>query len=381
MREEVKLEGNPKVLISEDLWYKICRFHQLFGDTEWSGPIWYKMKGDINKPDELEIEVIHFMLKDIGSSAHTEYEFGEEMIDVFEEMPELMQAKMGHLHTHHNMDAYFSGTDMHALHEGANSLDMFLSIIVNRKGKKIAKIAMITEMEKKMLFKHQKKQFFFMSNSNETLGILDCDVVIENEERYKDEILPIVLKKKKEKEKEEKRKTLISKTAWNGKQLSAFENDNFKKEVSERVTNVDNEELLTELAIRNLIIRSLAYDDLVEGKLEESIKIIDEMMENSNSSFEVNRMVEHYLITLENEYYYDQFEYVTERVLSILYQYRYDYKFINEFCFDIEKWFEVCMKSGNVFMDIGRYVDSYRKKLESPDRKTFANQKNIEDEF
>jgi hypothetical protein len=135
------------------------------------------------------------------------------------------------------------------------------------------------------------------------------------------------------------------------------------------------------LAIRNLIIRSLAYDDLVEGKLEESIKIIDEMMENSNSSFEVNRMVEHYLITLENEYYYDQFEYVTERVLSILYQYRYDYKFINEFCFDIEKWFEVCMKSGNVFMDIGRYVNSYRKKLESPDRKTFANQKNIEDEF
>jgi proteasome lid subunit RPN8/RPN11 len=331
--------------------------------------------------EKLEIEVIHFMLKDIGSSAYTEYEFGEEMIDVFEEMPELMQAKMGHLHTHHNMDAYFSGTDMHALHEGANSLDMFLSIIVNRKGKKIAKIAMITEMEKKMLFKHQKKQFFFISNSNETLGILDCDVVIENEERYKDEILPIVLKKKKEKEKEEKRKTLISKTAWNGKQLSAFETDNFKKEVSERVTNVDNEELLTELAIRNLIIRSLAYDDLVEGKLEESIKIIDEMMESSNSSFEVNRMVEHYLITLENEYYYDQFEYVTERVLSILYQYRYDYKFINEFCFDIEKWFEVCMKSGNVFMDIGRYVDSYRKKLESPDRKTFANQKNIEDEF
>jgi hypothetical protein len=50
-----------------------------------------------------------------------------------------------------------------------------------------------------------------MSNSNETLGILDCDVVIENEERYKDEILPIVLKKKKEKEKKKKEKRLYPK--------------------------------------------------------------------------------------------------------------------------------------------------------------------------
>jgi hypothetical protein len=380
----VELEGNPKVLISEDLWYKICRFHQLFGDTEWSGPIWYKMKGDINKPDKLEIEVIHLMLKDIGSSAYTEYEFGEEMIDMFEEMPELMQAKMGHLHTHHNMDAYFSGTDMHALQEGADSLDMFLSIIVNRKGKKIAKIAMVTEMEKKVLFKHQQKQFFFMSKPSETLAILDCEVVIENEERYKDEILPILLRKKKEKEEEEKRKSLMpvqtSKT-WNGKQLNAFDTDNLKKEVSEKGTAIDNEELLSELAIRNLIIRSLAYDDLVEGEIEETIKIINEMMDEFDSNSEIKYMVEHYLNTLQTEYYYDQFEYVTRRVLSILDQYRGDYILINRFCFAIEHWLDECMESGDISMDIERSVDSYRKKFGIPERRVFANQKTLEDEF
>ena len=142
--KEEKLIGTPKIILSEGLWYRIARQHQILGGVEWSGPIWYTVKGDLSKPDEMELHVTEFMLKDIGSSAYTEYEFGGEMVDLYDKKPNLMTMKMGHLHTHHGMDAWFSGTDMKTLHDNAPTFDMFLSVIVNTSGKKIAKIEFIS---------------------------------------------------------------------------------------------------------------------------------------------------------------------------------------------------------------------------------------------
>ena len=61
------------MFLSQELWYKLSRFHQLAGSTEWSGPIWYTVTGGLDTPDKMIINVTDFMLKDIGSSAYTEY--------------------------------------------------------------------------------------------------------------------------------------------------------------------------------------------------------------------------------------------------------------------------------------------------------------------
>jgi len=341
------------------------------------------MKGDINNPDKVEIEVKHFMLKDVGSAAYTEYEFGEEMVDLYEEMPELMQLKMGHLHTHHNMDAFFSGTDMRALHDGAESLDMLLSIIVNRKGKKIAKIAMISEMEKKVLFQHKKKKFYFKDKAKDVLSILDCELRIENEGKYGKEI-ELVMKQKQAK----KDAVIVRQPQQTSEQLRLFDKEGLVEEVNARGEIIDNEELLSDKAISNLVVRSLAYDDMVDGTVSDTIKIINDMIEEFDMKSEVKNMMSHFLNTLQKEYYYDQFEYVIGRVLHILAEYRDDGDFVNKFCSAIEYWREEYIEDGK--LDIGKSVDNLSSELKyGVDRrgrvnstgKVITQEKEFEDEF
>ena len=384
------------MLLSEELWYKICRFHQIFGDTEWSGPIWYEMKGSIDRPDKLVLEVKHLMLKDVGSAAYTEYEFGEEMIDFYEKYPELMGVgddviKMGHLHTHHNMNAFFSGTDMKALHDGADSLDMILSVIVNRHGMKIAKIAMVTESETKTFFTHMKKVFSFNSQKKEVLSILDCDVVIENEGRFNEEIESVINQKKAKKAKleaeaQKRRSEQFKELPAKITQLDMFD-EQTKREmieiVKQRGEEVDNEILLNDEAIENLIVRSIAHDDTVSGDLKTAVDIMEDMIKEVDFNVELRQIVTHFYDSLQNEYYYDQFEFVINRSISLMGKYRDDSRLVNNFCLKLEYWLDEFLGStgSESGMDIGVSFEQLNDGLgDSRDR--FSYQKNqIANEF
>lgn len=79
---------------------------------------------------------------DKGSGAATEYEFSQDVADyimdkiqgvegISEPDPSWMGIKIGHIHSHHSMNVFFSGTDMSELVINCSNHNFYLSLIVN----------------------------------------------------------------------------------------------------------------------------------------------------------------------------------------------------------------------------------------------------------
>lgn len=77
----------------------------------------------------------------IGTASYTSFDYSEDILDVYDEYPELEEYNTGLIHTHHTMDAYFSNTDMEELEDNASLYNFYLSLIVNDKNKFVAKLA------------------------------------------------------------------------------------------------------------------------------------------------------------------------------------------------------------------------------------------------
>ena len=334
------------------------------------------------------INVTEFMLKDIGSSGYTEYEFGIEMIDLYEERPELLIMKMGHLHTHHQMKAYFSGTDKQCLHDNAPNFDMFLSIIINTEGMKIAKIAFVSEIKHIVSFMNVKRLFSFTTKPEKHLAILDAEVEILQDDVVEE--FAKVLVEKEEKQAKAKaahkiahknystginsngRKTVIHSPQYidNIGQLEAF--NDFPSETS--IEN-ENEALFEDDYIEDILVRSFYRDDLAAETLEVAIADIRGELNDNTQKATVNMMVDHFITCVNEEYYGDDFERMVNKCVRILAEYRDKFRFINQFIYHIRQW----VNSHNASDDGGGGDDSY---YGNPFREDFTKSKNkIENEF
>lgn len=110
--------------------------HENVGREEWSGILVYTVdEGGIEDPDKMVITVQGMYLLDWGTSGYTEFTTGEKIIDVLDTFPSLEEDgnkwKMGKIHSHHNMDAFHSNTDMEDLHEHSETHAFYLSLVVN----------------------------------------------------------------------------------------------------------------------------------------------------------------------------------------------------------------------------------------------------------
>lgn len=109
------------------------------------------LKGSLEKPSAIVIEVIDFFLMDIGSGAHTQFTWGSELTEYYEQNPHLMEdgIRTGVLHSHHNMGTFFSGEDVDDLRINTQDkdVDYYLSVIVNNRGAWISRLAFRTEEE------------------------------------------------------------------------------------------------------------------------------------------------------------------------------------------------------------------------------------------
>lgn len=104
--------------------------------TEWSGILIYEvLEGDVDDPANFKLFAHELIPMDVGSSGYTEYEFDPSDEYSFERIAEAMEKgyKIGHIHTHHNMGTFFSGTDMSELHDNAPNHNFYLSLIVDYK--------------------------------------------------------------------------------------------------------------------------------------------------------------------------------------------------------------------------------------------------------
>lgn len=132
--------------ISEKLMLKIALAHAKIGDKEWSGILIYKPIGEMNS-DNFEIECLDVLIQGVGNSAYTETEYNLDELNDYLLENNLLEyyadglIRIGHLHTHHSMDVFFSGTDMNDLYKRSEDFDNYFSLITNNNLEFVAKIA------------------------------------------------------------------------------------------------------------------------------------------------------------------------------------------------------------------------------------------------
>jgi len=111
-------------------------------NVEWSGTLFYRtLQGTLDSPENLILKCEDFYLQDKGSAAHTAFTFSEDILDIYDLKPELEECKTAMLHSHNHMATFFSGTDMDELNDNCGLYDFYLSLIVNNKGDRLAKIS------------------------------------------------------------------------------------------------------------------------------------------------------------------------------------------------------------------------------------------------
>lgn len=155
---------------------------------EWSAILlWSIESGEINDPENLVLNAEALYLMNIGSAGYTEYDFdAESLMEIMELYPkadpmleedETKRWIMGHIHTHHNMSAFFSGTDMDELRTNAPQHKYYLSLIVNYDKKYCAKLCVTGKQEATVI----KTNSIFGSKNIEipeknVIYYIDCDI-------------------------------------------------------------------------------------------------------------------------------------------------------------------------------------------------------------
>ena len=135
-RQLIELKDTGKLIIPDEIIEKIHFLHSKIKSIEWSAILVYEIvSGEVEKPKDLVLKVKDFILMDIGNAAYTEYEFSVEDAYSFDKYTAALEAgyKIGHLHTHHSMNCFFSGTDMDELYDNSEKHNFYLSLIVNFK--------------------------------------------------------------------------------------------------------------------------------------------------------------------------------------------------------------------------------------------------------
>ena len=141
------MEDKGKLILPPEIISQITYLHSHCGSKEWSGLLLYDViKGNPSKPKDFELEAKHIFLMDIGTAGATDYETDGDIVDLYDQIPEALEQKLGHIHTHHSGSAYFSGVDTGELQDNVDKYNYYLSFVVNFNGNYAAKVAFLSDM-------------------------------------------------------------------------------------------------------------------------------------------------------------------------------------------------------------------------------------------
>ena len=129
---------------------KIRTACKVFNDKEWSGAAFYRYMDHVDSTvDHTSLMVVDFVLQDVGCQSYTEYGLDGETASYYaKHIDELGDCKVGLLHSHNVMEAFFSSTDTATFKQQAEQCNNVLSIVVNNAGNYVAMFA-----EKHTLYK------------------------------------------------------------------------------------------------------------------------------------------------------------------------------------------------------------------------------------
>lgn len=124
----------------------------------------------------MELTVEDFYLQSIDTTSSASYEAGEDFVDFLYEDIENRMGKWKHglIHSHHNDDVYFSGTDEDELKQSAPDHNMYLSVIVNNDGDIEARIAFHVKNSMKL----RDVDGTWIEKEHEYIGYWEVDIVI-----------------------------------------------------------------------------------------------------------------------------------------------------------------------------------------------------------
>lgn len=194
--KEITSTIKPKLIISKNLSTCINALHGAVKRAEWSGILFYKIvEGSVEEPEKLVILADYVYPMDVGTSGWTEFNYSG-WIDAYDVLPlmedDVMVYKPGLIHSHHVMEAFFSGTDTNTLHEQAPDYNYFLSLIVNYSCNPVAKLAMFgKKTPSDVIFTGTNGEYKLKGAEEGVLLIYEFDIVLETEDWFTKRILDL----------------------------------------------------------------------------------------------------------------------------------------------------------------------------------------------
>lgn len=166
--------------MSEEFLKKIKYLCNKIANVEWSGPLFYSVKGDISEPATFEINLEDILPLDMGTKGYTEYDLDNRFIDYLMDKPERMDWNVGHIHSHNTFEVFFSGTDMAELNDNCGGHNFYLSLIVNNALDFTAKIAFSATADKNI----EDVPYYALDNNGKQYVIGTKNFVIKKEKMY-----------------------------------------------------------------------------------------------------------------------------------------------------------------------------------------------------
>ena len=148
-----------KMIIPEEVERKIRLLCREIHNIEWSGILFYKVTGSFEDKN-LTVICQDIYQMDIGNGSYTEYTMNPSVASYMLDH-DLIDCYQGHIHSHHNMSTFFSGTDTQELKDSGVDTNHFVSLIVNNIGKYTAGIT------KKVNSKRTVKETFTYNSFND----------------------------------------------------------------------------------------------------------------------------------------------------------------------------------------------------------------------
>lgn len=163
---------------------KIRYLLRKFPSTEWSGVLFYTYEGTFENND-LVITCQDIFPMDLGNATFTEFSMTEDVAAYLADNIELFDSEMGLIHSHHNMSAFFSGTDTDTLQEEGDERNCFVSLIVNNAGTYCAAITRKMQSKSEVNIRRIEQSYEFFGSgkvdaqpaSDETIKTVDTEVI------------------------------------------------------------------------------------------------------------------------------------------------------------------------------------------------------------
>ena len=133
-----------KIVISKEVQNQIDFLHSKTVGKEWGGVFTYTAEGNISNLKDMVFTILNIYVMDVGTYSHTGYSY-DGFSKLYKTIPDTdLDVRIGTIHSHHNMGAFFSGEDMQEIANNSGIYDYYLCLVVDTKGTYKSKVGIPT---------------------------------------------------------------------------------------------------------------------------------------------------------------------------------------------------------------------------------------------